>query len=78
MSLWIVDRLDGEFVVCEREDGSLCPVPLSRFEGPVREGDCLKEDQGRFSVDQAATKARREQLKSRISHIWKRNPPSEG
>ena len=73
--MWIVDRLEGEYVICEKEDGSLCSVPLNLFDGTVREGDCLRESRGRFSADAAATQDRREQMKRRFSHLWKRNTP---
>lgn len=73
--MWIVDRLEGEYVICEKEDGSFCSVPLHFFDGSVQEGDCLRESQGRFSTDVAATQIRREQMRRRFSHIWKRNPP---
>ena len=78
--MWIVDRLEGEYAVCEKEDGSFSPVSLSLFDGPVREGDCVIQRQGRFQVDEDATKARREQMKRQFSHLFgkrkKREDPS--
>ena len=69
--MWIVDRLEGDWVICEKEDGEMESVPLERFSGPVQEGDCLREQDGLFFADPEATQARRAQMKKRFSKFFR-------
>jgi|GEM_PF-556278 len=36
-----VDRLEGEFAVCEKENGSFVDMPLSGLPGRIRPGNIL-------------------------------------
>ena len=36
-----VDRLEGEFAVCEKENGSFVDMPLSGLPGRIRPGNPL-------------------------------------
>ena len=67
----IVDRLEEDFAVCEKEDGSFVNIPLGQIAGAVREGDLLVSlEQGGYQVDEAATKARRENMSKRQRSIF--------
>ena len=67
----IVDRLEEGFAVCEKEDGSFVNIPLEQIAGAVREGDLLVSfELGGYRVDEAATKARREEMSKRQRSIF--------
>lgn len=61
---YFVDRIEeGRFVVCEAQDGSQAVFALSCVSGSVKEGDCLKEEDGMLVVDTQATLQRREKMR---------------
>lgn len=64
MKRYIIDRIEeGRFAVCEEESGSQAVFELGQIRGEVREGDCLKEENGVLQVDAEATRLRREKLR---------------
>ncbi len=65
MRRYVVDRIEeSRLLVCEAADGSQVILEKDAVQGPVREGDCLKEKDGAFIVDQEATRRRRQHLKA--------------
>lgn len=65
MKRYFVDRIEeGHFVICEAEDGSQKVFEKSKIQGEIREGDCLLESDGILSVDEEATRQRREKLRN--------------
>ncbi len=67
-----VDRLEGDWVVCEDDDGRMVRIARSAFDGPVREGDCIVIAEGRYQADPQATQERRRQLQERFGGLWKK------
>lgn len=55
----IVDRLEAGFAACELPDRSMTVVAAAELPSGVREGDCLRLDNGRYVVDEAETARRR-------------------
>ncbi len=65
MRRYVVDRIEeNRFLVCEAEDGSQVILETNAVRGPVREGDCLVEEDGVLSVDEPETRRRRESLRA--------------
>lgn len=61
-----IDRLEGEWVVCEYEKGKTLNLPTALLPADAREGDVL-----RLTVDREATderKERAEALRNRLFH----------
>ncbi|MGI5959541.1 MAG: DUF3006 domain-containing protein [Massiliimalia sp.] len=59
---WIVDRIEGEFVVLELFDKSHCREHKSQFPQNLREGDVVFLDDQGYHIDQEKTKNRREHM----------------
>ena len=55
----VIDRIEGDFAVCEGEDRSREDIPLSALPAGVREGDCLRKAPGGGYVLDADETARR-------------------
>ena len=67
-----VDRIEGQTVLCEplgQESPLLC-VPLSALPFPVREGDVISSEDGRFFAEPEETKRRRYQLQQRLHRLF--------
>lgn len=69
----VVDRFEDGFAVCETTDGDKSEtllVELRRIPEDTREGDVIYEAGEIFERDEAATKARREEILSLQESLW--------
>lgn len=39
--MWIIDRIEGEFALCETENKTVVSIPLSALPKGIKEGDVL-------------------------------------
>ena len=46
--MWIVDRIEGEFALCETEDREIKPVPLKALPAGVWKGTSCKRGRKAF------------------------------
>ena len=65
--VFIVDRIEGNFVVVEFND-TMIEVPLELFKEEVKEGDVLY-----LSVDKDETEKRHNELKGRLFSLFQRD-----
>ena len=63
----VIDRIEGEFAVCELENGEFINAPLKLFPD-IRDGDVID-----ISVDRAETDRRKAEAKSRLSSLFSKN-----
>lgn len=70
--MWIVDRIEGEFALCETEDREMEPVPLKDLPAGVSEGDVLRTGPEGFWIDWEETAKRREKIADRVKRLRKR------
>lgn len=66
----IIDRIEGDFAVCERADRTMTEIPLAELPGDVREGDCLRESDGGYIVDMEETRRRRAKSRAMLDSLW--------
>ena len=66
-----IDRIEGAVAVCEGENGRQ-ELPLESLPEGVREGDCLRWDGERWTVDQEETLRRRKLNHSRAGALFGR------
>ncbi len=78
-----VDRIEGEYVVCELLDGKMIDIPIKDFKDKVSEGDIfnleVKSDKGepRYNVGGKNTEEmeiRRKQILEKLNKINKNSP----
>ena len=68
---YIVDRLEGEFVVLVDDIGTVKNVPISAFSEAVSEGDAVVLDEnGLYKKDITETVAREEKIKKLMDTLW--------
>lgn len=68
----VVDRIEGNLAVVEKDLGSFENVPLSKIAGRVRDGVVLgRRSDGSLFVDEAATKRRTNEMQARARSLFK-------
>jgi len=61
--MWIIDRFEEDFALCEAEGGKITEIPRVDLPSGAREGSCLRQAEGgAFVLDPAAEAARRKKL----------------
>ena len=68
----IIDRIEGEFAVCETEDGEKRDLPASLLADGAREGDVLDERDGGYRINFEETERRRAGNAGRLSRLLRR------
>jgi hypothetical protein len=65
----IVDRFEGDYAVCEREDRTTVNVERKKLPKGVREGDVLTVEGDTVSVDRRETDRRNQEIKKLMDHL---------
>ncbi len=68
--MYIVDRIEGTFVVCEREDKSFVDLKKSLFPDNVKAGDVVYEEKGRYLINQKETEQRSKRISKLMDSLW--------
>jgi len=67
---YIIDRIEGELAVCEREDGAMEELPLAELPENVRDGSVLVLQDGAWALDPQAEEERRARLFARQEGLF--------
>ncbi|NCC86264.1 MAG: DUF3006 domain-containing protein [Clostridia bacterium] len=58
-----IDRIESNFAVCEKDDGTMLNILLDELPSNVQEGNILLiDDKGKIKLDEQAEKARKSEL----------------
>lgn len=68
--MYIVDRIEGDYVVCETEDKSFVDLKIDLFPTGVKAGDVVYEEQGRFLVCKDETEKRNARIRQMMDDLW--------
>jgi hypothetical protein len=66
----IIDRFEGEFAVCEKEDRTMLEIPVKDIPAGAGEGDVLVLEAGSITVDSEETGKRKERIKGLMDSLW--------
>ncbi len=66
---YIVDRIEGEYAVCEAEDMSMHNISLSQLPLGLKEGSRLIFENGLY-IDDDKNADRRERINDLINKLW--------
>ncbi|MDR2657233.1 MAG: DUF3006 domain-containing protein [Oscillospiraceae bacterium] len=66
---YIVDRIEGEFAVCEDAHRTMRHFSLDSLPFPIQEGTCFEEENG---VCSPCDDERRERIRCKMDRIWNR------
>ena len=68
----IVDRTEGNIVICQKEDGTILELAAGLFTPLPHDGDVVEWDGCKVIPDPAATAARKQKLQSRFDRLKKK------
>ncbi len=69
-NIFIVDRIEGEFILCEDENRNMVKIKISDLNFKAHEGDILIKDENEFSIDYDATKKRKMEIDNLMKGMW--------
>ncbi|WP_303871903.1 DUF3006 domain-containing protein [Acetobacterium wieringae] len=67
----IIDRFEGDYAVCEKEDRKMIDIQKAKIPVDAKEGDVLEIDNDQITIDVAATKKRKLELENLAKNLWK-------
>jgi len=66
----IIDRFEGLYAVCEKEDRTMMDIKRINLPSGVKEGDVLGIDYGIITIDKGETKKRRREIEKLTEDLW--------
>jgi hypothetical protein len=66
----IVDRIEGEYAVCELENRQMTNIPLIEIPFSVKEGDVLSIDGNYYKIDVEETQSRKKKIEDMVNELW--------
>ena len=68
---YIVDRIEGNYVILEDDEGKLCNVDKKGMIGNLKEGCVLYKKDNFYYIDDEATRLRKEEIDQLMKGLWK-------
>jgi hypothetical protein len=68
----IIDRIEGGFAVCEKDDKEMVNIPLSDLPHGAKQGCVISIIDGSYVIDLEETKRRQEAIQDRFSKLFKK------
>ena len=68
--MYIVDRFEGEFAICEDSNKQMHPIKKTELPSGVKEGDCIRYLEHGYVIDVEATKERRDRIRKLMSSLF--------
>ena len=66
-----IDRFEGEFAVCEKDDRSMINIRRENIPQQAKEGDILIIEGESISIDIAGTDERKKRINRLMDDLWK-------
>jgi hypothetical protein len=66
----IIDRFEGNYVVCEKEDRTMTDIKKDSIPSNAKEGDVLSINNGVITIDVEGTEKRRLEIKKLTEDLW--------
>ena len=66
-----IDRFEGNYAVCEKEDRTMMNIERSKLPSGAREGDILDITDGIIKMDAEETARRMAEAKKLMDDLWK-------
>jgi len=66
----IIDRFESDFAVCEMEDKNFVQIPKFKLPLGVKEGDCIIEEEGTYSLDNERKIERKKGIEEKFGRLF--------
>ena len=67
----IIDRFEGNYAVCEKEDGNMINIEKDKIGQEAKQGDVLVITENEIIIDETASRNRREEIEKLTKNLWK-------
>lgn len=68
--MYIIDRIEDNIAVCEKEDGSMINIPVSIIKGKIGEGVVIVKEGEFFLVDKEKSIQRKKEIDDLMKGMW--------
>lgn len=66
----IIDRIEGNIAVCEKEDGSFVDIDVKELPADAKQGDVVTIENGTSYVDKEETSERKKNIEDIMKDMW--------
>lgn len=66
----IIDRFEGDFAVCEKEDRKMIDIERNKIPAIAKEGDVLDIIDDKITIDSETTEKRRREIEELTKDLW--------
>jgi len=70
MKTYTIDRFEGDLAMLETDSRQIVEIPRSALPAGAKEGDVVREEDGRFWIDKEETARLREQTRRLEDELW--------
>ena len=67
----IIDRFEGNFAVCEKEDRTMLNIVRDKLPARAKEGDVLTIDGATITIDEDETAKRKNAVERLMNDVWR-------
>jgi hypothetical protein len=67
----VIDRFEGDYAVCERDDRTMMNMERKNLPNGVKEGDALVIDGDTITVDRRKTRLNKQDVRRLMDELWK-------
>ena len=67
---YIIDRFEGEYAVCERDDLKYINILINEIPEEAKEGDILCFDGKKYIIDIEKTNKRKKEIEELTKDLW--------
>lgn len=66
----VIDRFEGAFAVCEKENREMINIEKFRIPSEAKEGDMLIIEQDFIAIDKEGTEKRKSEIQKLMDDLW--------
>lgn len=66
----IIDRFEGQYAICENQDGTMLDLEKVKIPYDAKEGDILRIDEKGIFIDKEATIKRKNKIEELTKDLW--------
>jgi len=67
----IIDRFEGNFAVCEKEDRTMLNIVRDKLPARAKEGDVLIVEGATITIDECETAERKNAAEKLMNDVWR-------
>lgn len=68
--IYIVDRIEGDYIVIEDNQSNIININKNEFSENINEGDVLIKIDNKYTVDKDKTNFRKENINKILKSLW--------